>query len=425
MRAWIAHTLYLLLIDAVAVFLITEPANALLSSSTGYVRVAQMADSVLPYIAANRASIIGTASGAIASGSAASVAVRAVAGPTGWASLAVQAGLVIAAAYYSQSAVTAIKSATTGDGSYWNGAGAKIAGSGQSSGFTMTQDSCTGTNCAPGTQTMTMPDPNAYPYCGYYWVAPVVPGWTVTVGVKPGITPTTGCTTCCQYTATSTGATPQQMMWPGYTGAAPQSYVNNYLSNLPPSSPYTPENATVPVGQTGTSPQADSTTDVAVTPQQIPSVVKPIQQVASNDAVLDPNAPASSTTTTTTNNTQNTTNTTNTTTTTANGTTTTNTTQSDSASVSCTSGTHDTRTLGSILQAHMTTWQASGLVGALNNLKTMTWPSTLPTYTLQSSIMGTFSFDFNAWGNTLLALRTLIIAMASFVAYRIIFVGNK
>ena len=48
-----------------------------------------------------------------------------------------------------------------------------------------------------------------------------------------------------------------------------------------------------------------------------------------------------------------------------------------------------------------------------------------PTYTLNSVLLGTFSFDFTAWNGILLALRSLIIAGASFAAYRIVFVGGS
>jgi hypothetical protein len=72
----------------------------------------------------------------------------------------------------------------------------------------------------------------------------------------------------------------------------------------------------------------------------------------------------------------------------------------------------------------MTRWQGTGLLSALNLLKTLTWPTAIPTYSLQSSLLGTFTLDFSAWSSLLTALRSLIIALAAFVAYRIIFVGN-
>ena len=63
-------------------------------------------------------------------------------------------------------------------------------------------------------------------------------------------------------------------------------------------------------------------------------------------------------------------------------------------------------------------------LSALNLLKTLTWPSAIPTYSLQSNLLGSFTLDFSAWSGMLTALRSLIIALAGFVAYRIIFVGH-
>ena len=72
----------------------------------------------------------------------------------------------------------------------------------------------------------------------------------------------------------------------------------------------------------------------------------------------------------------------------------------------------------------MNQWQGSGLLSALNLLKTLSWPSAIPTYSLSSSLFGSFTLDFSAWAGMLTALRSLIIALSAFVAYRIVFVGN-
>jgi hypothetical protein len=145
-----------------------------------------------------------------------------------------------------------------------------------------------------------------------------------------------------------------------------------------------------------------------------------VGQVSPTDAVVDPNAPkpagtenqsATQTTTTTT-----------TTTTNPDGTKTD--TQQDNATVSCSGGEHDARSFGSILQAHITTWQSSGLLSALALLQTLTWPEALPTITFTSATWGTHQVDFNQWASVFTVLRTLTIAGAGFAAYRIIFVGN-
>ena len=59
-------------------------------------------------------------------------------------------------------------------------------------------------------------------------------------------------------------------------------------------------------------------------------------------------------------------------------------------------------------------------------LKTLsTWPTAIPTYSLQSNLLGTFTLDFSAWSGMLTALRSVIIAIAGFVAYKIVFVGAR
>ena len=43
----------------------------------------------------------------------------------------------------------------------------------------------------------------------------------------------------------------------------------------------------------------------------------------------------------------------------------------------------------------------------------------------QSNLLGTFTLDFSAWSGMLTALRSIIIAIAGFVAYKIVFVGGR
>ena len=86
--------------------------------------------------------------------------------------------------------------------------------------------------------------------------------------------------------------------------------------------------------------------------------------------------------------------------------------------------THESRTFGTVLQAHQTIWGGSGLLGTLNLLKSLTWPSTLPVIALPSAFFGSQQVDFNQWAWFFTVLRTLVIATASIAAYRIIFVGG-
>ena len=62
--------------------------------------------------------------------------------------------------------------------------------------------------------------------------------------------------------------------------------------------------------------------------------------------------------------------------------------EESTSSVSCSAGNHDQRTFGSVLQDHMNQWQGSGLLSALNLLKTLTWPSAIPTYSLAVESLG-------------------------------------
>ncbi|MDE3225638.1 MAG: hypothetical protein KGN30_09530, partial [Nitrospirota bacterium] len=100
-------------------------------------------------------------------------------------------------------------------------------------------------------------------------------------------------------------------------------------------------------------------------------------------------------------------------------------TKTTTATTSCTAPAgHDQRTLGTVLAQHQALWNSSGLIGAVNLLKTLTWPTTLPVITLPSAMFGTQYVDFNQWAWAFTALRTLVIAVASLAAYRIIFVGG-
>jgi hypothetical protein len=185
------------------------------------------------------------------------------------------------------------------------------------------------------------------------------------------------------------------------TPATPDSgQVAGYLNQLPANDPLSVESQTQPVGTTNSAPTGSvSQTDIPVSPTQMPTTVVPANAVPDGSAVVDPNAPAPTQQAQT--NTQ-----------TATTTTTTNPdgsqTDTQTATVQCNWGQHDARTFGTVLQDHYNLWSASGLLGTLELIKNLTWPSTFPTYTLSSSILGTFTFDFNAWAGVITALRTLV-----------------
>lgn len=390
-RKTVTLALYLGFVELVAWFLITSPVHALVSSNTGYVRVAsQSAMNALSV--AQRSLTLSTVGTAIAGGSATSVAVRFVASAAGWPALGVAAGLVLAQVYYNATQTAAIKAASS-PATYpaWPGAilsgpilaGPIIVGSIQKYDIGKHGGGIMG--------------------CG---IDALPPGWSAiydsvadTCFVYAPITATNG-----PGGAILTDPTPTQ--------------VQNYLDTLPANDPLSIASNTQTVGVGQTAPDANNQTTVAVDPAAVPTTVVPVGNVSQTDTVVNPNEPQPATTTQTTQQSQTTT----TTTTNPDGSTTH--TDTDTASVSCDVAGHDQRTFGSILQEHMNTWAGSGIAGQLNLIKNLTWPSTLPVLSLSSSIFGNFTVDFNTWATQFAVLRTLIIAAAGFVAYRIIFVGG-
>ncbi len=404
MRQALRSVLVICLVEMIGVALIISPAQALLSS-TGWARVVSSA-AIAGYSTSHRAPVISQVAGAAAAAGAQSMAVRIVA-TTAFGFVGGLAGLALWHYYYNQQDLAALKQAA--------------APSATVPGYTGTILSSGHCSSAPG----------GFP-CGggalegsAYVIIPNAPPEEQNICVTPGQLFQLGWSAkiqlygvigCVSYDYDSVAA-------PNLTGGgtATQTDIQNYLTNQSAGSPLSVESHTYPLGQGATVPAADSTVSVGVGPSEVPTTVVPSGSVTSQDAVINPNAPAPQNTTQSTTQNQESTTTT-TTSTNPDGSTTT---QEDTETmVACTSGAHDERTMGTILQAHMNQWAASGLVGALNQLKNLTWPSTSPTYTLPSVLFGTFTFDFHQWNGVLVALRSLIMAMASFVAYRIVFVGK-
>jgi hypothetical protein len=246
---------------------------------------------------------------------------------------------------------------------------------------------------------------------------PAIPGGWNYIGGSP-LLPDTNTVLCWFAHFTSSPSTLATT-----TVSTPTSdQVATYVGGLPANDPNSVESNTVSVGAQATPTPADSTASNPVSSTDVATQVVPATQVQPTDLVVDPNAtkPAG---TVTNNSTTQTTTTTTTTTVNPDGSTTKQ--ETDSAPVSCTSGNHEVRTFGGILQAHMDLWKGSGLLSALNLLKTLTWPTAIPTYSLQSNLLGTFTLDFSAWSGMLTAIRSIVIAIAGFVAYKIIFVGAR
>jgi hypothetical protein len=395
-------------IAVLGIMLCVTPAQALVST-TGYARIASQSAMNAMNVAKRSLAVQSIGSAIASSGSGASVAARIVAGGVGWPAIGIAAGLVVAQYFWNQQQVADIKSHAADPGPVSAGSNPMPAG-------TIIQP-CPGTaGCIPNSdQKLTAPSPQPPPSAGcsaqIFATSPLPPGWAgwySEIGAP---------NTCVAYhnigqpnPATQAPASPP----------TPQD-VSDYLGGLPASDPNSVESNFDQVGAGVAPSSASKVVEFPINSTELQTQVVPASSVSPTDTVLDPSAEPGAGPVSTTETQSSTTTTT--TTTNPDGSTTT---QEETTTVSdCSAGQHDSRTLGTILQSHIETWKGSGIAGALSTLRTLTWPSASPTYTLNSGLLGTFSFDFSAWNGILLALRSLIIAGASFAAYRIIFVGGS
>lgn len=405
LRAILALSGYAALLYTVAVSLCLWP--QLTFAATGYSRIMTVSQ-FQTMMLARHASQVSAAAHAIAlSGPGTSVAVRTVTAATGWPGLAIGAGLVLAQLYLSAQQVQDIKNAAAPPGTrdihnYLEPAGAQL------------HQCPPGPACQPGWEEYLIvdtpgPDGN-WVGCRLESVGAPPPGWN---GWFSGPGPHT----CLAFRFTG-NPNPSQDPEPQ---VATSPDIQNYW-NQHPTDPNSPAANTTPVGSGQQATDATTIINDPVTPNDAPTTVVPSNHVPDGSVLIDPDAtpPAGIQTNSTT--TQQTTTTT-TTTTNPDGSTTT---QDDTTTtVQCSTGDHDLRSFGSILEEHLTTWRGSGIAGQLAVLQSLTWPSDLPTISLSSSLFGNFSVNFNDWSGMFLALRAIVIAGAGFAAYRIIFVGNS
>lgn len=392
------------------------PMEALALTSTQYARVVAQAEQIA-FVAAQKSSLAAKVAAAAVATNPLSTAVRFVAGPIGWAALGVSAGLAIAQLHFSQDELHTIKSAAAPVTPMHTGTGQQFPpGS--------ILDGCPAGSCPVGdTQHLWVPNGLDYAAC----VVSPVPRTTPPTGWSDGSAawaqPAGSSTTSCywHFYITYNGANGPLLASPGGTGVATQQDVQNYLLGLPASDPSSLENNVEKAG-VGTAPNPASNVEtVPVSPTDVPTTVKQ-KPVPAGDAVVNDNVPPPPGTQTQTTQQQQTTTTT-TSTQNPDGSTTTQ--DNTTTTASCAAGSHQTRTFGSVLQEHQALWNSSGLLSALNLLKSLTWPTTLPVINLPSSFFGSQSVDFNQWAWFFTALRTLVIAGASLAAYRIIFVGGR
>ncbi|MEO7862251.1 MAG: hypothetical protein ABIU05_17835 [Nitrospirales bacterium] len=407
--------LYMLLVDVVAVYLVIVPAYAfqVSSSTTGYVRTVTAAGAA-PMFVANRAANISTIASAAASAGGTSLAIRMVTG-LGWVGLGVSAGLLLYDLYYSSSELAAVKAAATVP------AHQVVPGVTLPANAQVIQPCAAPFPCSGYDAIVNIPGTAAPHTSGCVLAVPTMPaGWGAWGNNPQG---DGGC-----MIGHLSGQANAPVTVPATTGTA--SEISTLLQSMPASNPLSLESNTTPQGVSGSTVPADDVVTQSIPASSVPSQVVPATSVGPTDVVVNKDATAPAGTAPPTTATQTTTGTsTTTTTTTTDGNTTTSTTtttETDTAPVSsCSVGNHEPRTFGGILQTHLDTWKGSGLLSALNLLGTLVWPTTSPTYTLTSAFFGTFTFDFSAWTGMLLAIRSIIIAIAGFVAYKIIFVGGR
>jgi len=416
MRPKLSLIFYMLFVDVVVYFLVVFPASAfqVSQSTTGYVRTLNLSGASAMF-AANRASTIASIASAASAGSTASLALRLVTG-AGWIGLGVTAGLLLYEAYYTPAELAAVKAAATVPAHH------VVPGVTLPANAQVIKPCAAPFPCGGYDAILNIPGTAPPGTSGCVISVPVMPaGWWVWGNNPQG---DGGC-----MIGHLTGQANAPVTVPATTGTPTE--VAAVLQNLPASNPLSIESNTVPAGVGVASTPADQVVSQPVPASQVTTQVVPASQVGPTDVVVnkDATAPAGPVPTQTGTQTSTTTNTTTTTTVTnPNGSTTTTstTTQTDEAPVSsCNTGNHEPRTFGGILQDHMDLWKGSGLLSALNLLKTLTWPTAIPTYSLQSNLLGTFTLDFSAWSGMLTAIRSIIIAIAGFVAYRIVFVGAR
>lgn len=411
-RSFVALLAFSLLFWVISFGLVVAPAYAfqISSSSTGYVRVASQA-ATSAMLSAQRSATLASVAPLISGSSAGSVAVRLVASSVGWPALGIVAGMTLAMVYYDSTKVAAIKTAAAPPAPY------SIPGYTMPSGATITKCLSVGGPCP-------------YSSTDYYMLLPPVsPATTCGVGMY---TPPAGWagvysygTQCQMVHSVGSANTPVA----GTAAPATQEQVSTYVGGLPANDPNSIESNTVPVGAQVTPQPSDSTASNPVPDTALSTTVIPASTVAPTDLVVNPNATPPSGATQTTTGTQPSTGTsTKTTTTTTNPdgsvTTTSTDTQTDTASVSCTAGNHDQRTFGSILSTHVEQWKTVGILGTLNNLKNIVWPSALPTYTFGPTALGTFTLNLNTYSWAIADVRSITIAIAGLYGVAIVFRGR-
>lgn len=378
-----------------------------------YSRVVTLA-SRQAFMAAHRAVIIESVAAAALVPSPASLAIRAVTGPVGWASLGLAAGAMVYQHYYSGSDLASIKTAATPPSSHTvpisSGTLAlPLFGSAEPvnptypAAFILVQNNnsdCQAQDSSYNHDYVVGPFPNT---STFFYQGPVFTGGTGAIIIGSYVIGNAGYYFCHRTGQAGTVGT--------QSGQATQQTIQDYMDGLSDSDPKSIEMHAEKGGQSGSPTVADNNVSMPVTPVEMPSVVKP-EPVASDDVVLKTGVLPPTGTETEKEATQVVTSTTDPET----GDTT------ETATVSCTSGDCDTRTIESIFAEHKATWLTSGFLSIFSVIQALTWPDELPVYTFDFSHtgFGTHTLDMNDYATTFIILRSFLIFFATWVGYRII-----
>ena len=194
--------------------------------------------------------------------------------------------------------------------------------------------------------------------------------------------------------------------------------LTDWLANNPADA-LSPETRHQNLGSGASSPVADTVQTLPLTTTEAGTVTtKASVDVGAGDIVVVPNVPPPAGSQSTTSQTQTSTTTTTTTTNPDGSVTEDSTTQTSSV---CTAVGYSNKTFGTVLTSHLMTWQGSPLISSISNLSGVVFPSTLPSYTFNSSMWGNHTLNMNDYSYAFIAVKILVLACTTILCYRLVF----
>lgn len=402
---------YLTCIAHIAWMFCIAPSQAL---AVQYSRVVTLA-SREAFMVAQRSAIINVVATNALVPSPASLAIRAVTGPVGWASLGLAAGVMIYQHYYSASDLAAIKTAagTAANFDQWElpSAGGTVVFPGHSGGAVnpsfpnaQVQHSAHG-HCDTMDNSFTHdwsvgPFPNADIF---FYQGPSFSGGALIISTIGAVG------TAKYFFCHRTGQAGAPV---AKTGDPTLTDTQNYMDGLSSGDSKSIETHAQKGGENGSPTAATDNVSIPATPSEIVSTVKDTASIDPSDVVVKSGVLPPAGTETEKEATQVVNSTTNEET----GDTT------ETATVTCISGDCDTRTIEGIFAEHKDTWLASGFLSIFTTLQALTWPTELGSFTIDLAHMGfgSHTVDFNDYAAFFTALRTFVIFGATWIGYRMI-----